>query len=112
MNPNRWILFLLSAPVSMSAAQATVTDHYPMQVDSVQSLVIFGLDTSLGPCTLTTGTTGHLQGDTVVVLHPGAFPISDGQFDGGQCGCQPDMIGIIPNALPGLPPLLECHMTG
>ena len=106
----RWTLCALSIPLCPSAAQATVNDHYTMQVDSVQSLVYYGLDTSLGPCTLSAGSTGHLSGDMVVVLRPGAFPISEGQLDGGNCGCQPDLIGIIPNALPGLPPLLEVHL--
>lgn len=108
----RWSYLILSIPALHSNAQATVTDHYTMQVDSVQSTVIYGLDTSLGPCTLSTGTSGHLSGDAVVVMHSGTYPISDCQLDGGNCGCQPDMIGIIPNSIPGLPPLLEVHMTG
>jgi len=74
-------------------------------------MVIYGIDTSLGPCTLSGGTGGQLTGDMVVVLHPGAYPISDGQLDGGNCGCQPDLIGIIPNSVPGLPPLLEVHLN-
>jgi hypothetical protein len=111
MNPIRWTLLFLSIPALHASAQATVNDHYTMQVDSVHSMVIYGIDTSLGPCTLSAGSGGQLTGDMVVVLHPGAYSISDGQLDGGNCGCQPDLIGIIPNSLPGLPPLLECHLT-
>src|SRR5258706_11662307 len=105
------MLSLVSLLALQATAQATVNDHYTFLVDSTQSQVIYGISTSLGPCTLSGGTGGNISGDTVVVLHSGAFPISDGQLTGGNCSCQPDLIGIIPNSVPGLPPLLEVHLN-
>jgi hypothetical protein len=111
MSQVRWTLFLLTLPALSPAARATLTDHYTMQVDSVQSQVQYEIDTNLGLCTLSPSANGNISGDMVVVLHPGAYPVSDGQFDGGNCSCMPNLVGIIPNSLPGLPPLLEVHLS-
>jgi hypothetical protein len=112
MKLHRWTLCLLSIPLfpSLSAAQATLTDHYTMHLDSAQSQVQYVIDTTLGPCTLSRSPSGFLSGDLVVLLNPGANPISTGEFDGGDCSCHPDLVGTIPSSQPGLPPLLEVHL--
>ena len=94
-----------------ATARAVPTDHYTFLVDSAQSQVQYEIDTNLGLCTLSPSANGKITGNMVLALHPGQYPISDGLFDGGDCGCQPDLVGIIPNSLPGLPPLLECHLS-
>ena len=63
MNFIRPTLFIRALPIVDSTARATPTDQYPMQVNSVQSPVICGIDTSMGPCTPTGGASGNLSGD-------------------------------------------------
>jgi len=102
-------LLPLASLLALTVPAAAITDRYPFLVDSVQSQVQYEIDTSLGMCDLGTTVNGSISGDMQIVLHPGAYPISDGYFDGGDCSCQPNLVGIIPNSLPGLPPLLEVH---
>jgi hypothetical protein len=96
--------------LALSTAARATTDHYTFQVDQLQSQVQYEIDTNLGLCNLGATSNGSISGQMVAVLHPGVFPITDGRFDGGDCACHPDLVGIIPNSLPGLPPLLEVHL--
>jgi hypothetical protein len=97
--------------LALSTAARATTDHYTFLVDSAQSQVQYEIDSNMGQCTLSPSANGNISGDMVLVLHPGQFPVTDGQFDGGNCGCQPDLVGIIPNSIPGLPPVLEVHLS-
>ena len=112
MQSVRPLLSLASLAVFSTAATAGINDRYFFLVDSAQSQVQYEIDTNLGMCSLGTTQSGSISGEMQILLHPGAFPISDGRFDGGDCGCHPNLVGIIPNSLPGLPPLLEVHLDG
>jgi hypothetical protein len=90
---------------------AAVNDHYPFVVDTVHSRLMYEIDSNLGLCDLGAGAHGEVTGTMVLALHPGVFPISSGQFDGGDCACTPDLVGIVPGSLPGLPPLLEVRLS-
>ena len=95
-----------------SVARAVTLDRCTFLVDPAQSQVQIEIDTNLGLCTLSPGADVDLRGNMLLVLRPGLIPISDGRFEGGECSCQPDLVGIVPNRLPGLPPLLEVHLGG
>ncbi len=96
---------------ALAGAQGTLDDRYLMQVDSANSQVQYEIDSNLGLCTLSPSANGSLGGNLWLRLQPGAFPISSGQYDGGDCSCQPDLVGTIPNTLPGLPPILEVELS-
>lgn len=110
----RFALMLSLVPILSlsSTARATVTDRYIFTVDSANSQVQYEIDSNLGLCTLSPSMNGNIAGSMALVLHPGQFPISEGRLDGGDCSCLPDLVGLVPNSLPGLPPLLEVHLGG
>jgi hypothetical protein len=97
---------LLAAP-SARAMNGSTDDHYRFLVDSVTTKIEFALDTSLGSCTIPAGTSGGLSGHIFMQLHSGVGPLGSGSCDGGDCTCHPDLVGVIPNPVPGGPDLLE-----
>ena len=107
----RSMLSLVSFLGVSSTALATVNDHYPFTVDTLHSRLMYEINSNLGLCDLGAGAHGEVTGTMILALHPGAFPISTGQYDGGDCACLPDLVGIVPNSVPGLPPLLEVRLS-
>lgn len=97
----------LLASSSTWAASGSNDDHYRFLVDSVATKVDFALDTSMGSCTIPAGTSGTLTGKLVLQLHSGAGGLGSGSCDSGDCTCHPDLVGVIPNPIPGGPNLLE-----
>jgi len=110
MSQARWTIFLVTIPALSPAALATVADRFTLRIASPQSQAQFEIDSSLGTCLLATGSAGCLSGDVDLVLHPGVPPAFSGQFDGGRCSTPADLVGIVPNSLPGAAPLLVVHV--
>jgi len=110
MSQARWTLFLITIPALSPAARAAVVDRFTLRIASTQSQARFEIESSLGTCLLASGGAGNLSGDMDLVLHPGVPPAFSGQFDGGRCSTPPDLVGIVPNSLPGAPPLLVVHL--
>ena len=109
MSQARWTLFLVTIPALSPAALATLVDRFTLRIAAPQSQAQFEIDSSLGTCLLAGGSAGSLSGAVDLTLHPGAPPAFSGQFDGGRCATPPDLVGIVPNSLPGAPPLLVVH---
>lgn len=102
-----WFAAALLAGPSARATIVSPDDHYQFVVDSVTTKFEYALDTSLGSCTIPAGTSGTLSGNLFLQLHAGVTPLDSGSCDSGDCTCHPDLVGIIPNPVPGGPDLLE-----
>src|SRR5258708_6464081 len=109
MSQARWTIFLVTIPALSPAALATVVDRFTLRIATAQSPAQFEIDSSLGTCLLATGSAGGLSGEVDLVLQPGVPPAFSGQFDGGRCSTPSDLVGIVPNTVPGAPPLLVVH---
>jgi len=105
------MLSLVSVFGLSGGALAAVNDHYPFVVDTVHSRLMYEIDSNMGLCDLGLGAHGEVTGTMVLALYPGALPISSGQYAGGDCACTPDLVGIVPNSVPGLPHLLEVRLS-
>src|SRR5882672_2595886 len=110
MDPTR-ALALFAAVATLGsravASQGHTDDRYEFLVDSVTTKIEFAVDTNLGSCTFPGGSSRTLTGHEFFQLHAGIPPLESGSCDGGDCRCVPDLVGIIPNSIPGGPDILE-----
>lgn len=93
-----------------SQGLSDVGERCTFEIDPSQSQVQYEIESNLGPCVLSSAR-GGLAGKLELDLRAGTPPASEGQFDGGACTCQPDLIGIVPNPIPGQPPLLQIGLA-
>ena len=102
-----WTPFQASLFVLTSQGPTTIGTPYSFQIDAAYSQVQYEIDSNLGPMDLGSTASGSLSGELALVLLSGPQSISEAQFDGGPCSIHPDLFGIVPNANPGAPPLVQ-----
>lgn len=87
------------------ASYASAQQEWLLEVDPIASGLSIELESSLGPVTLVGSDECPVQGTLLVELTGGVLPAL--AFHGGDVDCAPSALGIVPNVLRSLPPLLE-----
>lgn len=108
-------MFALAALALALAPRATAQtgDQYLLTVDTVHTSVQFAIEVdALGACVPVVSSDCPLVGSLDIELHGGVLPIQTAQYKGGDLRCVGNLLAVIPNILPSLPPLLEVDIAG
>jgi hypothetical protein len=100
---------LLCATLGAGAAHA---QDFQFVINQSQSNWNWSGTTSLGPLLGNPSTAFQLAGTFGMDLSGGGSPVGAGQIVGANAAVVPDLHGLVPNPIPGFPPLATVDVTG
>lgn len=101
---------LLAGLLTASLANAQAFDF---TIDNAASQWTWSGTTDLGPLNGNPSNSFSLNGNFLMEIGSGAHPIATARFaPGGSAAVVPDLSGVVPNPIPGFPPLATVDVTG